>query len=163
MAVSRDHELLGIGRILQRLWESHVSGMLKKEVDHRTSKGGPPTLALGDFFPKADPFLFILIISLWTKEQPQRRWQNIQAAIYSQEEKEGKPEAGWSAGPAFSLPLFRQAQLMTQNSGIVIGFLTHQNIFIDPLAKWSVCGNTKEISGWCWPSHSLQLRSIASI
>lgn len=33
-----------------------MSGMLKKEVDHRASKGGPPALALGDFFSQSRPF-----------------------------------------------------------------------------------------------------------
>lgn len=46
MAVSGGWELPGTGGVLQRLCESHLSGMLRKEMDHITSKRGPPTPAL---------------------------------------------------------------------------------------------------------------------
>lgn len=45
MAESRGYELLG-SKILGRLCGNHVSGMLKKTLDHIASKRGLPTLPL---------------------------------------------------------------------------------------------------------------------
>lgn len=49
MAVSRGQKLPGTGGVLQRLCESRLSEMLRKELDHIASKWGLPTLALCDF------------------------------------------------------------------------------------------------------------------
>lgn len=49
MALSRDHELSDPGRVV------HLSGMLKKELEHAASTRGLPTPALQDFSFNADP------------------------------------------------------------------------------------------------------------
>lgn len=92
MAESRGHELLG-SRILGRLCGNHVSGMLKKTLDHIASKSGLPTLPLCGFFQcklfASHPNHLFMNQRIAT-ERMTAYLQDIQAEIYSQEERAGK-------------------------------------------------------------------------
>lgn len=106
MADPRGHELLGTGRTLWRLRGNCVSGMLEKTPDHMTSKTGLPTLVLRDFFQcrlsashPNPPFMDQTIPT----ERKIASLRDIQAEVYSQEEKGGKTRSKSICGSCFFL------------------------------------------------------------